>query len=332
MIHVAICFTDPSETYYKYALVTVASIFDNTKSAICLHIVHDETFTSTIENVFRNLCSQYGHLLSLYHVGEISNNIVQNVLGFLGKGALYRIKIPDLIFENKVLYFDCDIIATYDIAKIYNYDISGNYFGAVRLGKKQELGWSKRYGLTSSFCVNSGVLLMNLEKIRREIPDYSTRLFDIVQGKGIRMGDQGAMNIFFDGNPDAFLLLPEFCNFRIEPEDHAVLPLAAYRGKILHFAGKKPWEVFSTPAVFYWKYYAALFPDENVFERMESLEPYEYAPLFPFLLRHEKLRRWVNRLYEVEARGLGAMLWARLFPRARKAGRGEKTARANNLP
>ncbi|MDR2160846.1 MAG: hypothetical protein LBO77_01735 [Desulfovibrio sp.] len=318
MTHIAICFTDSSGTYHKHALVTVASVFDNTKSQICLHIIHDETLREQEKNLFSALCLRHNNRIIFHPVKEISQDITKNVPAFLGKGTLYKILIPDLIQENKILYLDCDIVCLCDVAAIYRMDISGNYIGAVKLNKKQGLAWSKRYGLSSAFCINAGVLLMNLEKIRREIPDYAERLFSIVRDKGIPMGDQGATNIFFDGRADAFALLPEFCNFLLETEDHSVLPLAAYQGKMLHFAGKKPWRVFTPPALYYWKYYASLFPDENVPERMQNLEPYEYAHLFSFLLRHEKLRRWVNRLREAEQDGLASLIRARLFARSRK--------------
>ncbi|MDR2077310.1 MAG: hypothetical protein LBP61_10355 [Desulfovibrio sp.] len=318
MIHVALCFSDSSGTYYKHALVTALSVFDNTKSEICLHIIHDETLTPAAGKAFTDLCAGWGHRLVLHPAEEIPKAVADNVPDSFGKGALYRLMIPRLIQEDRILYLDCDVVCACDPEEIYRRDLSGKYLGAVPIAEKQGLRVSRKYGLASPIYVNSGVLLLDLEKIRREIPDFLERLSAIVRDREIRIADQEAINIFFDGKANAFALLPEFCNFRIDPEDHAVLPLAAYQGKVLHFAGEKPWRVFTPPALYYWKYYAALFPGENVLERMVNLEPYEYAPLFSFLLRHERLRRWVNRLREAERDGLASVIRARLFPRSGK--------------
>lgn len=303
MTHVAICLTDKTGAYYKHALVTAASVLDNAKGEVRLHLVHDETLSPAAEKAFQDLCARYGQTLHLHHAREIPEAAERNVPAFLGKGTLYKTMLPVLLRENKVLYLDCDIVCLCDVAEVFQFDVSEHFLGAVKMGREQGLKWSKKLGLTSDFCINAGVLLMNLEKIRREIPDYSDRLLDVVRTKNIPVGDQGATNTFFDGRPDAYHFLPEFCNFRTEQEDHATLPFRDYRGKIIHFAGRKPWEVFSAPAVFYWKYYAALFPEEDAFTRMEALEPYEYAPLFSFMMRHERVRRWVNRLYEISENG-----------------------------
>ena len=323
MIHVAICLTDTSGHYHKHALVTAASVLDNTKSGLCLHLVHDETLSPAAEKAFHDLCVRHGQMLRLHHAREIPEEVEGNVLTFLGKGTLYKTMLPSLLLEDKVLYLDCDIICLCDVATVFQFDISGYFLGAVKKGQKQALVWCKKLGLRSDFCINAGVLLMNLDKIRRDIPDYTERLFGVVRGNGTRIGDQGATNIFFDGKPDAYVFLPEFCNFLMEQGDNFTLPMKDYQGKILHFAGQKPWEVFSAPSVFYWKYYAALFPEEDVFARMEALEPYEYAHLFSFMLRKEPVRRMVNRLCEVESTGFLHMAAKRLGRSMRRVvGRG----------
>ena len=315
--HVAICLSDSSGTYYKHALVTAASILDNAKGGICLHVVHDETLIPTAEEAFRNLCAGYNQQLVLHRVGDLPEGTARNVPPAFGRGAMYKMMLPELISEGKVLYLDCDTVCTCDVADIYAHDVSQKYLGAVKMGRKQGLKWCKMLGLKSNFCINSGVMLLNLDKIRKEIPRYTEDLLSVVKDWKKPIGDQEAISIFFDGNGEAYSFLPEACNFRIEQEDKATLPLPDYQGKILHFAGKKPWQVFSAPAVYYWKYYAMLFPQENVFEQMERLQPYEYAHLFSFIMRHEQLRRWVNRLFLIQQNGLWSTLMDRILPGSR---------------
>lgn len=131
--------------------------------------------------------------------------------------------------------------------------------------------------------------------------------------ESVRACDQGALNLIFNPMPGAYLFLPEDCNFRTELGDHATWPLARYRGKVLHFAGKKPWQVLTQPALFYWKYYSRLFPSEDVFEQMEKLEPYEQAYLFSFILGNDGRRRRLRREYEIATQGLWNTIKKRLL-------------------
>lgn len=314
MIHAALCLSDSTGQYYKKAVVTALSILENASGPVCLHLVHDETLTPAARDAFARLEQTYSQEIRYYHAGQIPTTTEKNVPAFLGRGTLFKIMLPNLVPVPKLLYLDCDIVCTCDIRPIFERDITGFCLGAVKMGEKQGRIHSKRLGMRAQTCVNAGVLLMNLEKIRADIPDYAQQLFAIGSTAKIPLGDQGATNIFFDGRPDAFVYLPEDCNFRIEHYDRAVLPMAAYQGKVIHFAGKKPWNVLTTPGLYYWKYYAKAFPHEDVFTLMEKLESYEYAPLFAFMLRHEPIRRWVNRMKEIADKGLLSAILRRIYP------------------
>ncbi len=312
MTHVALCLSDASGSYYKKTVVTALSVLANASGPVCLHLVHDETLSDAARQAFARLQERYGQEIRYHHAGEIPAATERNVPGFLGRGTLFKIMLPDLVPVDKLLYLDCDIVCTRDVSAVFAHDVTGYCLGAVKMGEKQSLAHSRRLGMRSKICINAGVLLMNLAKIRRDIPDYAQQMFAIGSAAKIRLGDQGATNIFFDGRPDAFAFLPEDCNFRIEHGDRAVLPMSAYQGKVIHFAGKKPWNVLTTPGLYYWKYYAKAFPGEDVFGLMETLEPYEYNRLFAFVLRRESIRRWVNRLDEIAETGIVAALRKRL--------------------
>ncbi len=318
MIHIALCFSDASGGYYKHALVTLASVFDNTRSEVRAHIIHDETVPETVKDVFVRLCERYGQSVVFYDAGEIPAGVEDNVSSVVGRGTLFRLMMQDILPVDKVLYLDCDIVCLRDVRDIYAHDVSGCYMGVVTPAPGGGRKHRERLRLRREVYVNCGVLLLNLRKLRDHIPDYAARLYTLIKEPRIRLADQDAINLFFDGMDDGFTYLPSECNFLVEHRDHAALPPGEYQGKVIHFAGKKPWDVFTTPGIYYWKYYAALFPEEDVFSRMERLLPYEHTYLFSFMLRHERLRRWLKRLSETESRGLWATLRTRLFPASRK--------------
>ena len=74
---------------------------------------------------------------------------------------------------KKGLYLDSDIIVLGDISKLYNNDIQDNIIGACVDMSIQDVPEFLNYvenavGIDRAKYVNSGVLLMNLEKMREE--------------------------------------------------------------------------------------------------------------------------------------------------------------------
>ena len=314
MTHIALCINDSSGTYYKNALVTTLSVLDNAGGRLCLHIVHDDTLSEQAKDAFAYLCEQYGQELRLHGAGDIPEQAVKNLPATIGRGTLYRTMLPSLLQVDKVLYLDCDIVCLADVTALYALDIGKNFLAAAKMPPWQAQKWIDKYGINSDFCINAGVLIMNLDRFRREMPDYADRVMAMAADPAIKACDQAATNLIFNPLSDAYRFLPDDYNFRTELADHSTWPLARYRGKILHFAGKKPWQVLTQPAFFYWKYYARLFPSEDVFARMEMLEPYEHAYLFSFILGDNTRRRRIRRLYEFTNFGFWKSLKKRLWP------------------
>lgn len=312
MHHVAICLSDPSGGYYKHALVTAASVFANTGGAVRLHVVHDDTLSAEAKKRFHALADSDGKEVRLYNAGNIPPEIEARVPENLGRGALFRLMLPDILAEDLVLYLDCDIVCECDVAGVFAHDVSRVLLGAVRFGPERVPYFVKRMHLDSSRYFNTGVLLMNLKKLRAEAPDLIPALFALIAAHTGKCTDQEALNIYCNKRSDSLVFLPDDYNFRIWQKDHSALALDGYAGKILHFAGRKPWEQFSHAAMHYWKYYCALFPDENVFERIIRMPAYEYSELCAFMLRTRLARRLVRRMYEMREKGLFKALFDRL--------------------
>lgn len=113
---------------------------------------------------------------------EYSESFVQTVTDrqenrlYSGKFTLtiyFRLFIAELFPElNKAVYIDSDTVINDDIAKLYSVDMGDAMFGAVRdtfAGKNTILAHyiENVVGIERNEYVNSGVLLMNLDKIRQ---------------------------------------------------------------------------------------------------------------------------------------------------------------------
>lgn len=85
----------------------------------------------------------------------------------------FRLFIAELFPElDKAIYIDSDTVVNEDIAKLYSVDMGEAMFGAVRDTFAGNNAMLSRYienavGIGRSEYVNSGVLLMNLDKIRK---------------------------------------------------------------------------------------------------------------------------------------------------------------------
>ncbi len=152
---------------------------------------------------------------------------------------------------NKILYLDADMLVTENLEELYNTDISDKCIAGVRdQGEVQNDKYHKaRIGLKGNFIyINGGVLLMNLERIRKKFKEEQIYALINYKKKYLIYQDQDIVNILFR---DEILILPVkynqaplyqgVCDFKKYIFEEAVnrekLPT------IIHYMGEKtkPW-------------------------------------------------------------------------------------------
>lgn len=152
---------------------------------------------------------------------------------------------------KKILYLDCDIVVLGDISKLYNIDLEGNMLGGVTDGFVQGVDAFKLYakeaiGVNPSEYINSGILIMDLEKFREDDIEakftylLATYNFDTVDP------DQAYLNYFCRERkkllPISWNKTPAYNNVDIKPD-------------IIHFAlAKKPWQCDVPYSEYFWHY------------------------------------------------------------------------------
>ena len=137
----------------------------------------------------------------------------------VSKTSLLKYYIPrELKDLDKVLYMDSDIMVLHDLTKLYNTDIEGKYLAAV---KDPSWFFENTHVLQLNleergFYFNSGVMLMNLAKMRQDnliekLEDYTNNnfrtymdqdAFNVVVGNDVALLDveNNTMNFFFEHN------------------------------------------------------------------------------------------------------------------------------------
>ena len=264
VIHVALAFCDPRGTYCRHAAVVMVSIFANTSSNICVHIIHDNTLTQDNREKLKKLASDYRQTVNLVNVENMldSDKIdVSKLTADGARGTLFRLLIPDIINSDKLIYLDCDIVVTMNIAELWRISVDECAVAAVRdtasinYNRGGFVGWRTRQvwsllGIVPGEYFNAGVLVLNLKKLRNNYNFLeAVTKFYVKYKKCITFADQDCLNhIFAD---DKILIDERFNRIDVSHVDEHSLD-----GYIWHMAGEKPWVAYTRPYVddLYWRY------------------------------------------------------------------------------
>lgn len=122
--------------------------------------------------------------------------------------SLFKFLIPEILNDlDKVLYIDGDLIIKSDIDKLYKTDIV-NYYAAVVIDSGS-VYWKHEFTKKVQHYFNSGVMLLNLKKLREEkLPEKLCKVKQELNDSSLM--DQNVFNIVFDKK---IKLLPIRYNF-----------------------------------------------------------------------------------------------------------------------
>lgn len=162
--------------------------------------------------------------------------------------AYLRLLIPELIKEEKIIYLDCDIICISDIVHLYETDITDVSLAGV---DNFLIGFDKKPTPpiinNNSIYINSGVLLMNLVKMRKnnfisQVKDIHYNYYDYILA-----GDQCIINKYAENDKK---LLDKSWNYMIKntklSDEDFLSCIKNENIKIIHFTdSSKPWNILT---------------------------------------------------------------------------------------
>lgn len=169
---------------------------------------------------------------------------ISHLRDYYSESIYYRLFIPNLYPEiTKAVYIDCDTVVLTDISELYFTDIEDNLLGAVADECIPYIDEFSRYverwvGVPRERYFNSGVLVMNLEGLRRE--GISELIFDSIERYGFETvaPDQDYLNAFCRGRVH---YLPPKWNKQPNHESY-IHPIHL---SLIHFnMFNKPWHYF----------------------------------------------------------------------------------------
>ena len=148
--------------------------------------MHDNTLTDDNRDKFETLAKNYNQQIKFYNVEKLCadkidelRNLIPSINNSpLSIGTLYRLLLLDVIPQDikKILYFDSDTVINLDVNKLFEIELNDKPLAAV--SETKATGISPKAGGYLPLCAegiisgddyfNSGVLIMNLEQIRKE--------------------------------------------------------------------------------------------------------------------------------------------------------------------
>lgn len=114
------------------------------------------------------------------------------------ESALIKFYLPEILSEeSKVLYLDGDTIIQKDLSELFNIDLDGYFLAAVR--DSGSLYYRHSMVQRVEFYFNSGVMLLNLDKMRKH--DLTSKLIEAKKrSEDHNLMDQNVLNLVFNGN------------------------------------------------------------------------------------------------------------------------------------
>jgi lipopolysaccharide biosynthesis glycosyltransferase len=166
-----------------------------------VHYLHGPGFPSGSAVLLRDMVQRDGGAIDFL---EITDEQVAGlpVVAEFTKAMWYRIFLPQLLpGVDRVLYLDVDTLAMDDLGPLWATDLDGAYVGAVtNVFQHDHAHHPRRLGLSGpEVYFNSGVLLMDLDAMRRDDIAGALHGLALERGDALAWPDQDALNLVLSG-------------------------------------------------------------------------------------------------------------------------------------
>ena len=221
-VNVHICIS-LNNKYIIPILVSMESVLTNSdkkNTFLTYHILCAPDVTENTLTKLKSLMKRYSLNLEMvfYGMGDIFMYLYNTRLKQV---AFYRLLLPIMVNFERIIYLDGDTLTFKDLSEMFQLDFNNSYV----LGTLDYYSYGIDYlGIKSKKYINSGVLLINLEKIRTDKKYYD--LINITKKVRLTNDDQTAINYVL--YPDIGFLLPKYNIFNF----HDVSDIKVYTKQI----------------------------------------------------------------------------------------------------
>ena len=233
-----------NERYFPGLFCAVASALSHLDATREVDLkVLDGGISETSRKVLSHLLTRFGRSVRLKFV-PIDEAIFRGAT--LGPGRSYmaycRILLPQLLDVPRLIYLDCDVLVFRDLSELFDTQLSsGKILAAVPDSETLTLS-DDSYTLARTMNLpadglyfNSGVMLINLNELRKEnFTEKSLEFFKNWKGD-YRFWDQSAFNFLLHGRIDELSECWNRASWRFNEQEDNTLDC------VLHYTGSAPW-------------------------------------------------------------------------------------------
>lgn len=227
---------DKNGDYSVWVGVVMQSVIEHTGAPICFHILHDDTLNDQNREKLVQVATQNGNRIQFHNLGDAFGDSLKEKMGRYTIGSMFRVMLPELLPDvDKIIYLDADILVNRDIKELWDTDIQ-NYCLAAVPDYSTVNGLETPYPVAkqevpASHYFNSGVLCMNLDRIRAKGNMHENILNYLEENPSARLLDQDALNAVYGG--ETFLVDESWNTFT-----HLIqyTPGKPLENKLYHFA------------------------------------------------------------------------------------------------
>lgn len=282
-IHI-LCSTDTNYAAYCGVMLT-SELESNPRNRFVIHILTDGLSDADTLR-FHQLSARYGCIIDIHTLTPQHLSGLPERIGKWPRSICFRLFAPDLLSEeiSRLIYLDCDVIVNTDLRPLWETDMDGYTCAAVNdadrctdsaltgiLSPLKSLPHSHRY-------FNSGVMVMDLQEMRRSRIQRSMLRLILDYGAMLPYPDQDSLNIVLSGRwkrlPCYWNLMPGALVRSIYPtldedEQRTVKELTSGspRGIIHYYGPYHPWD--ETTLIFH--------PMEYLWESCRRISPWRNA-------------------------------------------------------
>jgi lipopolysaccharide biosynthesis glycosyltransferase len=195
--------TGTDAAYLPWCATTLLSVLRATRDAqVVLHVFCDEDVDDRQRRRLDDMVRAEGGELDMLAVDRAALGALPPAVAAHG-GAIScaRLLLPELLPDvDRVLYVDADTLAVGSLTALAASPLDGRPLGAVRNVVHPDMrGRLRDLGLDPANYLNSGMLVMDLEAMRKDGTGEATLRFIRDDGERLLWVDQDALNVVFDG-------------------------------------------------------------------------------------------------------------------------------------
>lgn len=250
-VPIVFCF---DANYANYAAVATFSAFANSVTALKVYWIVPAGDLEAVKSRKGKLAS-LGIDVVVQPVDSAHFADWKEVL-HITRGSYLRLLIPETVAEDKVIYLDSDVIVQADLGLLYSTEL-GPHAIAGALDTVAGAEMSKMPLTKPASYINSGVLVMDLKRLRQE--GFFSKCKDIYEKHALEVtwADQCIINKYAESGKK--ILHPKWNHFAwpIKNPEGEEAEVRSSAPCIIHFVAQtKPWHAICSPDVadVWWHY------------------------------------------------------------------------------